>query len=249
MPRSTRLGAFARREHDDRQRSPGGDQGDEQRQPPAEASPLLAEEHDRPAVRRPRIELGIDLVDVDRLGDVLEPHPAAVAVVEAAEATRQPRGRVADDHFAARSSPAEAGGDVQRRSAEAPVLELHRLAGVDADPDAKRDVELRRRLLELRLQVHGGADRLTRRREDDERLVPAHLDEVAVVRLDVLVDDLGESLRQRGGSLVAALLGVAGVPPDVGDQECANAAGAFSHGHGSSVCRRGHTCHKASRSI
>ncbi len=169
--------------------------------------------------------------------------------MEAAEAPRQPGGRVADDHFAARGSAAQAGGDVQRRSPKAPVLQLHRLAGVDADADAKRDVEVPRRLVELRLQVHGGADRLTRRREDDERLIPAHLDELAVVRLDVLVDDLGESLRQRGGSLVAALLGVAGVPPDVGDQECANAAGAFRHGHGSSVCRHGRPCHKASRSI
>ena len=46
---------------------------------------------------------------------------------------------------------------------------------VDAHSDSERDVELLGRLLELRLKVDGRTDRLAGRREDDERLVAAHL--------------------------------------------------------------------------
>jgi hypothetical protein len=50
------------------------------------------------------------------------------------------------------------------------------------------------------------------------------------VGLDVVVDDGGEPLGERRGGLVAALLGIAGVPTDVGDHERTNAAGGLSHG-------------------
>ena len=60
--------------------------------------------------------------------------------------------------------------------------------------------------------VSGGA-------ENDERLVPTDLDESAARALDDVLDDLGEGGSKASGRLVAVLLGVARVAPDVGDQE------------------------------
>ena len=150
--------------------------------------------------------------------------------MQAAETTGESRGRVADDHLAARGPSAEARCHVEGGTAEASVLQLHRLPGVDAHSHSERNVKLEGGLLELRLEVDGRTDRLAGGCEDDERLVPAHLHELAVVGLDVVGDDGREPLRQRRGSLVAALLRVARIPPDVGDQEGADAC-LFRFGH------------------
>jgi len=60
--------------------------------------------------------------------------------------------------------------------------------------------------------VSGGA-------ENEKRLVPAYLDESAARAVDDVLDDLGKGSSEASGRLVAVLLCVARVPPDVGDQE------------------------------
>jgi hypothetical protein len=177
----------------------------------------LPEDQDDPAIRGLRVQLRVDLEDMDWVGDVLEPDSSAVAVVQPAQAAGETRSGLADDHLAARRAPTQTGGDVQRGAAEAPVLELDRLARVDPDADPQRNVELGRGLMELLLEVDRGADRLTRGAEDHERLVAADLDELAVVRLDIVVHDRLEAGGQVRGRLVAALLGVPRVAADVRD--------------------------------
>ena len=120
-------------------------------------------------------------------------HAPAVAERETLQPPGEAVGRLGDDHVARVCAGAQAGGDVQRSAAEAPVLERHRLAGIDADPDPERDLVVEVGLLvEPRLQVDGAPDRLARRREDGERLVASDLDDAAAVQLDVLGDDLDE---------------------------------------------------------
>lgn len=61
--------------------------------------------------------------------------------------------------------------------------------------------------------------------EDDQRLVPAELDQIAVVLGDNTADDVRERRGEPSGSFVAVLLREAGVAADVGDQECADDRG------------------------
>ena len=143
----------------------------------------------------------------------------------------KPVGRLGDDHVARVRAAAKAGGDIQRGAAEAPVLEGHRLAGVDADPDPQRKLVVEIRLLvEPRLQVDGAPDRLARGREDGERLVAADLHDLAAVQLHVLGDHLDELGGQTGRGLGPELVGVPRVAPDVRDQERVDARLAGVHG-------------------
>ena len=69
------------------------------------------------------------------------------------------------------------------------------------------------------LKRNGGAYPVSGGAEDDERLVPADLDESAARAIDDVLDDLGEGGSEASGSLVAVLLGVPRVATDVRDQE------------------------------
>jgi hypothetical protein len=66
------------------------------------------------------------------------------------------------------------------------------------------------------LKRNGGAYPVSGRTEDDECLVPADLDESAASAVDDVLDDLGEGGSKASGRLVAVLLGVPRVAPDVG---------------------------------
>jgi hypothetical protein len=99
-------------------------------------------------------------------------------------------------------------------------LDRDGLAGVEPDSLREGDFRLIERLFdEPLLEVNGGADRLTRRRENAERLVAAELQQGAATSLDPVARDLGELRRELRRGLVAALLREEGVPADVGDQE------------------------------
>ena len=65
---------------------------------------------------------------MDGIGDVLQVHSSPIAVLESGKSTGEPSGRLAHDHLTASSPTAEAGGDVERRTAERPIGQLHRLA-------------------------------------------------------------------------------------------------------------------------
>ena len=69
------------------------------------------------------------------------------------------------------------------------------------------------------------SSRRSRGSEDDERLVPAQLDQIAVVLGDNTADDLRERRSELSRSFVAVLLREAGVAADVGDQESADDRG------------------------
>jgi hypothetical protein len=66
---------------------------------------------------------------------------------------------------------------------------------------------------------------LPRRSENDQRLVPAELDQIAVVLGDNTADDVRERRGEPSGSFVAVLLREAGVAADVCDQERADDRG------------------------
>ncbi len=206
------------------------DEHDQSGEPPAERATGLAEEHDDPPVRARSVELGVHLHDVHRVGDVLQVHAPAVAVVEPGEPAGESARRLGQEHLAPVGTSAEPGGDVERRSAEGAVGKRDGLTGVDSDPDRERKVGLGQRLLlEQRLEVDRGADRLPRGREHRQRLVAAQLDQLAAVCLHLLGDEVGELARQLGGRLVPVLVGEPRVPPDVGDEECSNVGLGGSH--------------------
>jgi len=93
---------------------------------------------------------------------------------------------------------------VQRRAAIAAVRQLDSLARVDPDPDPEREPRAELALVgEARLQVDGGADRLPRRGEHGEALVPAHLDQLAAVHLHALAHELLELGCEPRGRFVA----------------------------------------------
>ena len=75
---------------------------------------------------------------------------------------------------------------------------------------------------ERELQRDRGTDRLTRRAEDGERLVPPQLDHLAAVSLHALARDLRERRREVRGRLVATRLGERRVAADVRDQKSQN---------------------------
>jgi hypothetical protein len=75
------------------------------------------------------------------------------------------------------------------------------------------------------LHLDGCAESLPGGSEDDQRLVPAELDQIAVVLGDDTADDVGERRGELGRSFVAVLLREARVAADVGDQERADNRG------------------------
>jgi hypothetical protein len=75
------------------------------------------------------------------------------------------------------------------------------------------------------LHLDGSAQSLASGGEDDERLVPAELDQIAAVIRNDATDDGRERGRKRSCSFVALLLRIARVSSDVRDQERADDRG------------------------
>ena len=216
----TGVGVVSRSEVDDARGGERREPDDPQPRASTRRPAGFAEEHDYPVAGPRRVELRVHLVEVDRIRNSLQAHSTSVAVLESAEPTCEPHGRRADEHVTAMRTPAEPCGDVQRRTAKAPVLELDCLARVDPHPDLERDLGVGPCLVaEPRLQIDRGADGLPRRGEAGKRLVAAELDELPLVGVDPVLDQLGEFGGEARSRFVTVLLRVPGVPPDVGDEE------------------------------
>src|SRR5439155_20712119 len=113
--------------------------------------------------------------------------------------------------------------DVQRAAAIAP-RRRDRLAGVEPDPDPEWKCRLTLGpLARATLQLHGSANRRARGSEDAQGLVAAEFNDLAALGPYRLAGDRGEPARKRRGCLVAALVAVARVPAQIGDQESADA--------------------------
>jgi len=129
------------------------------------------------------------------------------------------------DGLAAREDLSGAGLTAQasreiKRPTPVAALDRHRLAGVDPDADAEREIGIGDGLVgEALLQLDGRSDRLTCRPEDGERLVAAELQEGPAPLFDPLASDVGEPLGEPPSGLVAVLLGEQCVAADVRDQE------------------------------
>jgi hypothetical protein len=98
------------------------------------------------------------------------------------------------------------------------------LAGVepDAEPERKRGA-FAVLLARAPLEVDCGAERVAGRREGNERLVTAELDQRAVEVAHPGAHELGKGCGERGGGLVSVFLGEARIAPEVCDQKGANA--------------------------
>ncbi len=120
---------------------------------------------------------------------------------------------------------AQPGSEVQGAAAKS-LLDGHRLACVEPDPDEQGKLRLLQRLIdEPPLQIDGRHDRLARRVERREGLVASKLDHPSAVGGHPFPNDLREPLGQPGGCLVAVLLRERRVSPDVGDEEHLDPAG------------------------
>ena len=171
-----------------------------------------------------RIAVGRDDADDGhRIGEVLEAHRSPrssyrTPSTRPREVGDLPRG----EDLAGPRLPAQPRRQVQR-TAPVPV--------VDAAPPRRRrarcptggELGLGERLLaEPPLEVGRRADRLARRGEHAECLVPAELEEYAAARSIDLAGDVGEPRRELPRRLVAVRLREERVPADVGDQERAD---------------------------
>ncbi len=125
----------------------------------------------------------------------------------------------AGQHLARSGQATEARGEVEGRAAKT-ALNGHGLAGIQADPHCQRQRGIgARRRGELRLQRHGGTERLACRGEDRERLIAAQLDNSPTVRLNARARQVGEQAGQASRRLVAVRQREGGVAAYVGDQE------------------------------
>jgi hypothetical protein len=133
------------------------------------------------------------LIEVLRSGEILEPVLAEIAEI----AVDQLAGRLRQQDLAA----VPGGGDPGRPVDVDPDVALvgdRRLAGVQADPHADRTV------LERRLRLPRGGDRLPRRGKGDEERVPLRVDLDPAVAAERVAQDPA-MLRQRAGIGAAEL--------------------------------------------
>ena len=124
------------------------------------------------------------------------------------------RNTFAREHLARRCDRAETRRKVERAAAIPAARQRHRLAGVQPDADPERQLDAT-----ATLHLDRCAQSLPRGSEDDQRLVPAELDQIAVVLGDNTADDVRERRGELSRSFVAVLLREARVTADVGDQE------------------------------
>ena len=96
-----------------------------------------------------------------------------------------------------------------------PLSRGNRLAAVQSDADATREPLIP----DASLDIDRRPERLPRRREDREGLVPADLDEHAAPILDHLADQVGKPRSENRGRFIAVLVREPRIASDVGDQE------------------------------
>jgi hypothetical protein len=129
----------------------------------------------------------------------------------------------AGEDLTRRRDRAQACGEVEGAAAVPAVGQRNGLPRIEADADSKREPgSLGTLLAATALHLDGRAEGLTRRGEDDKRLVTAKLDQIAVVFGHDASDDVGERRGEGCGGLVTVLLREACVAADVRDQEGAN---------------------------
>ena len=128
-----------------------------------------------------------DLVDLDPLRDSLEPLGLAGPVLQAVDLAGEMRDTFAREHLARRCDRAQTRRKVERAAAIPAARQRHRLAGVQPDADPERQLDAT-----ATLHLDRCAQSLPSGGEDDQRLVPAQLDQIAVVLDDNTADDVGE---------------------------------------------------------
>ena len=153
----------------------------------------------------------------DWFRDPLHPLDAPFAVLDLVDRPGELDHGLGRERLSGPRQRAETRREVERAAA-IPLADRDSLAGVEPDPDSERKL----RCDDPCLQLDRGAYGLSCRVEDDERLVAAQLDQPAVALLDDLAHDLGEPGCERRRRLVPALVRVARVAADVGDQERAD---------------------------
>src|SRR5205823_2318994 len=174
-----------------------------------EDDPRASAEPDVGGVGAERREVGrAELVEPHGLVDASELMLAEIA--HGGAAAEQAHGRLREQHLAAVTRRADAGGTVHVETHVAAV-DADRLAGVDADPDA--DGADRRLLNRL-----GRSDRLPRIDESDRELVAATVDLLAAV-LDERGADGDAMLLERRRIVVTKRLYEPRRALDVGEQE------------------------------
>ncbi len=166
--------------------------------------------------------IGLDDDDIDRITQPLQLHLSLRAKADTLNLGRKMNDLGRGEHLARRGLPTEASGHVERRSTE-PTAHRNRFASINAD--THRNVRIVAGVAsESFLQRNRCADGLTCRRKDDQGLVTTQFEEQAVERGYDVFDRRSKGCCQQRSGLVATLLGVRGVSPNVGDQERVDAA-------------------------
>jgi hypothetical protein len=127
------------------------------------------------------------------LGNSFQVGPAAVDEADARKPSGQTAAALADEDLTAAGKRAQPCSHIESGPTKRAVLELDRLARVDPDAHAERQVRIGLGLLrEDLLEVHRCSDRLARRVEHGERLVTADLDQRPAAHLQGLLDEVAE---------------------------------------------------------
>ena len=101
-----------------------------------------------------QVETELDLHHLDRIFEALEAHPASVDVGHPVHPPGEVDDALADQHLTRPGERTQAGCQIERTASEA-ALHRHRLAGVDADPEAERQLRRRPDLVRTApLQLH-----------------------------------------------------------------------------------------------
>ena len=125
----------------------------------------------------------------------------------------------AHKHLPRIGQAAQACREIERAPAEAPV-DPNGLAGVEPDADGQRQHRIGHRLLhESPLELDRRTNRLARRIEDGQRLIPTELDDRPACRGNRRTRHVRELRGEQRGCLVSALLCKTRIPTDVRDQE------------------------------
>ena len=185
--------------------------GHQHRDPPADAASSSGLPRGR---HRRELFVGHDPDRAHRLVESFEVERPQAGVGNPVDVRRHVRHGLRRQDFARRRLPTQTGRQVERR-ASIPALDGDGLPRVQPHADPARELGGATR----RLQRDRGADRLSGRREDGQRLIAAELQQDATVLRDHAAHDLREPTGELGGSFVPLLARERRVTPDVGDHE------------------------------
>ena len=154
---------------------------------------------------------------VDRPRESLQSDGPAILEPDPLDGAREVHQLGRHQDLAAPGARAESRREVHGASAE-PIPDRDRLARVQSDPDTEH-LPLRRFRGDARLDLERRAERLPRRVEDRQHLVPADLDDRPRMPVDALTSDREEAFRHIRRGLIAVRVAQGRVPAEVGDQE------------------------------